>query len=559
MMVRIQGCFTPLLSLLSLTFLIAAAVGSNCKSSSYFKDSGPLVKTTTGSIIGKNIKLFDTTIAGFFGIPFAEPPLGEKRFKRPEPVKPWPGILDATQLPPPCMQYSSRKFDWLPITPPSENCLFLNIWSPAKVCNKVTHDIPVIVWIHGGGFYSGSTDLDVYDGSTIAALGNVVVVSISYRVGVFGFLNLGTKDAEGNMGLFDQTLALEWITNNIKYFRGDSESITLMGESAGALSVSMHIISPLSRKLFHRAILQSGSAYHSLFVDNLEQAKVKALTFAQMVGCGPENVDGSAKELVFCLQKKDPTDLAKAEDIFTSKLPFLFLPSIENDFLPKNPIKAFQTEQIDVDVLIGTTKNEGSIFLNYMMADLFPLLRNPKIDNETALPIIRALFQTVPSVSADNVFKFYLKNIPPGDSVAIATAISDSFGDYAINCPTLYLAENLNHAYSYWFTHQSLNHQNSEWLGVTHFDDVPYTFGLPIKDDQYTPEDGRFSRDLIHKWVSFARCGHPLEEGRRNEWPKFNATCPISYELNARNQRTLLFPRMEACEFWRPYFSIDSS
>ncbi|KAM7536923.1 hypothetical protein Aperf_G00000065534 [Anoplocephala perfoliata] len=219
-----------------------------------------------GSLEGIKWRINGTyDVDAYLGIPFAKPPLGKLRFAPPEPVDPWEGKRNATQMPKTCMQYTSGAFDhanpaaqiWINNTLMDEDCLYLNVWVPSTH-HRTNKLLPVMVWIFGGGFYSGSATLDVYDGRFLAAMEEVIVVSMQYRLGPFGFLYI-KPEVGGNMGLKDQQLALKWVQDNIETFNGDPNQVTLFGESAGAVSVGLQYLAPTSRPLFKRIIMESSS------------------------------------------------------------------------------------------------------------------------------------------------------------------------------------------------------------------------------------------------------------------------------------------------------------
>ncbi|NWI68804.1 ACES Acetylcholinesterase, partial [Todus mexicanus] len=225
------------------------------------------VRTASGPVRGSRLGGLEAwgDVVAFLGIPYAQPPLGPLRFRPPRhPPAPWPGVLDATAHRHACYQAVDTMFPgfggsemWNPNREMSEDCLYLNVWTPALGRGG---GVPVLVWIYGGGFYSGAASLDVYDGRYLAAAEGVVVVSMNYRVGALGFLALpGHPEAPGNVGLLDQRLALRWVQSNIAAFGGDPAAVTIFGESAGAASVGLHLLAPASRGLFRRAVLQSGS------------------------------------------------------------------------------------------------------------------------------------------------------------------------------------------------------------------------------------------------------------------------------------------------------------
>ncbi|KOB77961.1 Carboxylesterase CXE26 [Operophtera brumata] len=212
--------------------------------------SVPLVRTAQGTLQGVNCEDIEKYIA-FKGIPYAKPPVGALRFKAPEPPEPWKGIRDASQHGPVCPQYNERMDR---MEPGSEDCLYLNIYTKTITPAK---PLPVMVWIHGGGFYTGSGNSDFYGPDFIIAH-DVILVTFNYRLEVLGFLCLDNEQVPGNAGLKDQVMALKWVKNNIGSFGGDPQNITIFGCSAGAAATSHHLVSNMSAGLFHKAICQSG-------------------------------------------------------------------------------------------------------------------------------------------------------------------------------------------------------------------------------------------------------------------------------------------------------------
>uniref|UniRef100_A0A671N1P5 Carboxylic ester hydrolase n=1 Tax=Sinocyclocheilus anshuiensis TaxID=1608454 RepID=A0A671N1P5_9TELE len=219
-----------------------------------------------GSLRGAflTVKGKDTIVNSYLGVPFAKPPVGPLRLVRPQPAEKWDGVRDATKQPPMCIQdrqSSVIELEFLAmdveIPEVSEYCLYLNIYTPVKPGEDAK--LPVMVWIHGGGLSLGSAS--VYDGSVLSAYHDVVVVLIQYRLGLLGFFSTGDEHAPGNYGLLDQVAALQWVQENIYSFGGDPGSVTIFGESAGGISVSTLILSPLASGLFHRAIAESGTAF----------------------------------------------------------------------------------------------------------------------------------------------------------------------------------------------------------------------------------------------------------------------------------------------------------
>ncbi|CAL1293664.1 unnamed protein product [Larinioides sclopetarius] len=541
--------------LTALVFLFCELLSAQECENDFFEEAEPRVKIKDGSIKGKYLRVFESDIAAFLSIPYAKPPVGTLRFRKAIPIDPWNGELPANKKPPPCMQYSSKNYSFIPTNKPSEDCLYLNVWMPVKNCSGIHEFLQVLVWIHGGAFAFGSTDIEIYDGSVLASLGNAVVVSMNYRVGIFGFLDAGIEDAPGNMGLDDQNLAMKWVKENIHYFGGDPNKITLFGESAGAVSISLHLIAPLSRGLFNRVIVQSGTAFHPQYVDPPSVAFMKGKAIAQMVGCLNRTDEDDPITLVQCLKMSDAMALSEAEDKITSQSVMFFKPSYGNWFLPVSPIKSFLSGNISqVEVLMGGVKDEGSLFLNFMMPELFPIDRTPDLSLSQVRSIFEALMVPIPWQNLSSIFHFYFNGLSEKESVKIAKALSDSFGDYVFNCPMLYLAEKLKRVHMYYMTHRSLCDPSAEWLGVQHFSEVPFVFGVPTTDDKhYTPEDSQFSEDILQKWVSFAKTGYPTDE---KVWPLFSSSEQETFELSGENSHVIAYPHQEACDLWRPFSAV---
>ncbi|KAF3817827.1 hypothetical protein GH733_013114 [Mirounga leonina] len=272
--------------------------------------SPPVVDTVKGKVLGKYVSLEGSAqpVAVFLGVPFARPPLGPLRFAPPQPTEPWNFVKNTTSYPPMCSQnvmagqllselFTNRKeniaFKF------SEDCLYLNIYTPADLTKKSR--LPVMVWIHGGGLVVGGAS--TYDGLALSAHENVVVVAIQYRLGIWGFFSTGDEHSRGNWGHLDQLAALRWVQENIANFGGNPGSVTIFGESAGGESVSVLVLSPLAKNLFHRAISESGVALTALLVK--KDMKDTAQQIGVFAGCKTT----SSAVLVHCLRQKTEDEL----------------------------------------------------------------------------------------------------------------------------------------------------------------------------------------------------------------------------------------------------------
>ncbi|GLG95960.1 Esterase FE4 precursor, putative [Gryllus bimaculatus] len=324
------------------------------------------VRVSHGALRGRKV----TAKAGnsyfsFQGIPYAKPPVGPLRFQVAQPVEPWGGVRDALKEGPSCPQ-----IEWIKKLPyfGDEDCLYVNVYSPQLPSIKTPH-YPVMVWIHGGGFEVGNGDADMY-GPEYLVGGNVVVVTINYRLGIFGFLKVDDASVPGNVGLKDQVAALRWVKENILVFGGDPNNVTIFGESAGGASVHYHLLSPMSQGLFHKAILQSGCALNPW----ASSVQSQELTFklARELGSDASN----AQELLSFLRSVPARDLVEKEhelqkmvgEIFPRFIPTPeeYAPGPGDEiFLPAHPKEMMEKRQYNsVPVMVGATSNEGIIILD---------------------------------------------------------------------------------------------------------------------------------------------------------------------------------------------------
>src|SRR6218665_111831 len=496
----------------------------------------PEVVIDSGRVRGLSYTLPHLGVAGdaFLGIPFAEPPVDRLRFQLPVPVKPWPRekVLNATAMPNSCHQSNDTLFGsdfdgsnmWNPNTHVDEDCLFLNVWVP----RGSAHAEPsggiddkkraVMIWIFGGGFYSGTTTLEVYDGRILASLHNVILVSIGYRVGALGFLCLDHPSAPCNVGLFDQRLGLDWVKRNIRAFGGDPDNVTLFGESAGSVSVSLHLLSPLSWDLFHRAIMQSGTA-------NMPWATVtkdegmrgsKEVVF-DYIRCNKTNDTG---RLADCLRKELPQRLVDEQWVSRGILQFPFLPVVDNNFLKESPSELLRLGRFKkCPILLGSNFNEGSWFIIY---ELFPRLTLTAKDMSRAdfSESMEKLFYTFPqypqklnSSFAMDAIKFqYTDWLNPDDADANLHGLDAAVGDFQFICPlnefALSYASAGQTVYMYYFTQRYSSNPWPDWMGGLHGDEVLFTFGQPLKPGRnFAADERELSRTIMNYWTNFAQTG----------------------------------------------------
>lgn len=351
--------------------------------------SKTLVQTSYGMVQGVQ----EGTISSWKGIPYAQPPLGTRRFRPPQPPEAWHDVLQTTQFGPMAMQPPSMPAELLRRLSMSEDCLTLNIWSPGADERMR----PVLVWIHGGGWLIGSGRL--HDGTSLAMLGDVVVVTLNYRLGPFGFLHLAEPGGEGyaasgNCGILDQVAALQWVQENIAAFGGDSHRVTVFGESAGAMSIGTLLALPAAQGLFQQAILQSGTVGP---VRSSTEATTLARAFLKILDVSPEAPSTleqiSAEQLVEAASAlPDWQGRTGTGDMIH------FAPVIDGVILPQSPLQAIASGVAKhIPMIVGTTKDEC---LFYPFAD--PTWR--EANDETLIQRVR---QQV-GAAWPNVAPFYL-------------------------------------------------------------------------------------------------------------------------------------------------------
>ena len=316
------------------------------------------------------------SVSKFLGVPFAAPPTKELRFKAPKPPKAWkPKVYSAKSHGAICLQSRDPGLEFFiqSVTPNftySEDCLYLNVFSP-----NTSLSLPVMVYIHGGGYTRGTA---IVSPSDILALQGVVVVIVQYRLGPFGFLTTGDSAAPGNYGMLDQVEALKWVKENIANFGGNPSKVTIFGQSAGGTSVGLHLLSPLSRDLFHQAIPESGVDLSPFAIQPMSFGLRFTEELAQKLNCGSS--DHSA--MVSCMRSKTASDMQKAaESIKFSFINYInWAPVVDKNFLHDTPqVLRKKGEFKQVPLIIAFTSHEGASFLGDMVNDSFGLMEN--VDN----------------------------------------------------------------------------------------------------------------------------------------------------------------------------------
>lgn len=460
-----------------------------------------IVKIDTGSLQGAS----KDGVQSFKGIPFAQPPVGELRWRAPQPLKPWTGVRPATAYASDCMQLPFPS-DAAPLgTKPAEDCLYANVWRPADSTKKLA----VMVWIYGGGFVNGGSSPAVYDGSAFAKRG-VVFVSFNYRLGRFGFFAHPAlsaehpEEAKGNYGYMDQLAALRWIQKNIASFGGDPKNVTVFGESAGGGSVHMLLGSPMAAGLFHKAIVESGGGRAGFMPPRyLNKKNPQGQGSAEDVGVAfakSAGITSEGAEALAALRKLDADAVVAKLNMATMSSPTYAGPIVDGKVVIDTPDIAYKGGRAPkVPVMVGANSNEFGAW------------------------------GPAPGDGAYNVFgankdKAKAAYDPTGQDKNAARGI---MSDQAMVEPARFVAKTLSAfqpVYEYRFSYVAES-MRKEWAtGAPHATEIPFVFDTVEAryEKALTPADKALAQAANAYWVNFAKTGNPNGKGLA-EWPAYKA------------------------------------
>ncbi len=497
----------------------------------------------------------------FLGVPYARAPEGDLRWRPPLPPVPWDGVRDASTFGPIAPQAEATDGFARPSEPGtghtlSEDCLSVNVWTPELPMDHTggqERGRPVMVWIHGGGFTSGSGSVFLYRGGQLVRNGDVVVVTINYRLGALGFLGHGAlRDPGGfvgNWGLHDQVAALRWVRDHIARFGGDAERITIFGESAGGFSIAALMGAPSAAGLFRRAVVQSGGVH----VHSLAEAERAASRLAVALGvseCTRETLCSVPfSELVAATEV-----IAKGEPD-PGLIPLPFLPVVDGVFLPRDPLEAVEGGSAsDVELLIGTNRDELTLFG----------IGRPELLADDEAGVLRWAALAAPDVPSQELLEGYRLARANRSEAVDARSLTVAMGsDGAFRWPSLRLAAAHgscgNPTYVYLFEWESPAFGGM--LGSCHGLELPFVFGaVDLPAVRFFTGDGAqvqvLSAQMQRAWLSFARSGDPSHDGL-GVWPTWDT----------RNRSTMVFgprtgvvdgPRDRELSVWEQHRPLPS-
>ena len=506
----LPGCHVAVL------FLIVVPATIACASNPLKKLEINPLKSTTNSVRVKTDKgdvegsyTADKQVLAFKGIPYAAPPVGDLRWQPPQPVAKWRHTLSAKEFGNRCMQAVSYSDMTFHDPGPSEDCLTLNVWAPSRAKRG---SLPVMVWIYGGGFAAGGASEPRHDGQFLAHR-NVVIVSMNYRLGIFGFFVHPELTAEsphhasGNYGLLDQTAALEWVRDNISNFGGDPSNVTIFGESAGSYSVSAQMASPMARGLFSKAIGESGAPFFSdsLPFESLKTREERDLAFAKKA-----YNTGSVADL----RKLSADEILQGGKESSGSSSLHFNPDVDGYFLPDSVSNIYAAgHQAHVPLLAGWNADEARSRVT-----------------AAKVPTTAESFTATAHTEFNDRAEDFLTAYPAATNEEATTSAGDLAGDRFIAFSTWQWLEaqvDTGESPVYRFR-LDLGSPGDKYhpasYGAFHSDDIEYVFGTLDSRNiaVWRPEDRKLSDQIGAYWTNFARTGDPNNAGLP-QWPTYNA------------------------------------
>lgn len=502
-----RGAFGPFRRML-IGVLLACAAGAGLSAAPAF---GGVVPTDRGPVRGVET----AGVKHYLGIPYAAPPVGELRWRPPQAPERWHGPRDASQFANHCPQVASP----FGFESETEDCLYLNVFTPDKKKVKKGSgkgkNLPVMVWLHGGGLSLGESD--DYDPTRLVEKG-VIVVTVNYRLGLLGFLAHPALSAEsgngsGNYGFMDQQAALRWVQANIKKFGGNRDNVTIFGESAGGLSVHAHLASPLAAGLFHRAISQSGAYQDAL--PSLSTAESRGSTLAQNLGCSDQAAACLRSVPVETLLLNQPTTAG------------VLSPNVDGNVLPQSIGAALESGEFNrVPVVEGTTHDEFAIFTIMSIEDAF-FGGNP-IPNFFYGTVLGILIPTLGlNTTAEEVQALYPLSDFGGGPTSASQAVTAIATDAIFACPGRRAARSMSQfvpTYAYEF-----NDRNAPDVfldepvdGAYHASELAYLFDSPLRGGHapFDPDQETLAATMVSYWTQFGRSGNPNGAGTPT-WPAY--------------------------------------
>ena len=520
--------------------------------------AGPVVALADGNVEG----VAQAGVVRFLGIPYAAPPVGPLRWRPPVRPQAWPGTRPAQAFGPPCGQvYLLGPFGGPANT--NEDCLYLNVYAPADAVGSRSR-LPVLVWIHGGGYVNGSGQ--DYDGSKLATDGRMIVVTLNYRLNLMGFLAHPALDAEGhafgNYGFLDQQMALHWVRQNIAKFGGDPANVTLSGQSAGANSTVVQMTSPLSKGLFHKAIVQSGQSY--LTATPLPQAQKLGVEFARAAGCG----EGTDETVAACLRALPADAVMRHAGTIKGDSAFIHQRAIQDGQIVLDgavPLVSQGRFQA-MPMMLGTTSDEGQFLLGI---DLY-LSGSPwkQYSQDDVVRYVSSRFgASYPSGTAERILALYPEAAYATAQLRYGAIVSDTFICRSQRGVLLFAGRVPLYTYEFRDRTAPSNFPDIQGFasGAYHAAEIQYVFrgfrgGPDGISRSLNRRQEKLSDRIVKAWANFARTGNPNGRGDQ-PWPAYTSQAPVYAVQDLGGPATATGAELmtaHKCDFWMQVMPLEA-
>lgn len=556
------------LKILSIAFFLHVINAQSCD-----QIDSLVLETNAGKIKGSCSCTSDGCLVTWLSVPYAQAPINENRFQAPKVVKSWQGVLDGTRKPNPCMHYTKyskkEKFSYL-TDEPSEDCLYLNIFMSTKLFKQSSNNFPILTVFHGS--LEGPMGSGLHDPNLFVLLNDIIVITVSYRVDIFGFLHLIDKNhsIQGNQGFLDQYTALKWINQNSAKFNGDSNRVTLMGSYSAAKLIGYHLLFRPSRDYFRNIILQNESPVNlGKNVMSSQLANSKAQFFAkEILGCKPG-------KLVSCLMHMSASSLITASKYFRTnklasddQLTLMFLqnafgPVVDSKIFQNSPFRSFRLEDYKKCAILTGYHPKG--FPNSVLVKSELIKDNSTIEYTNLVDFVNRYYKFYPTWPFNNsdliinsiLFEYTKLTIANQNNYLkksdYRSVLNELITDESSACPVLKLADYAKYSDVYLYKFEA--NRSKEF-----YDESDMVFGRPILDESFSSVEKNLSREMMRRWANFVIYDQPNDVDQKDSivlWPKYKNEGKYGRDkgfdqlLFSNNiVESMIVDRLERCQLW---------
>ena len=527
--------------------------------------------TNAGTIKGSCLCSDDGCVVSWLSVPYAEAPINENRFKAPKPLKNWNGILDGTKKPNPCMHYNkyskNEKYSYLQ-DDPSEDCLYLNIFMSTKLFKQTSTKFPILTVFHGS--LEGPMGSGLHDPNLFVLLNDIIVITVNYRLDIFGFLHLidNNQSIQGNQGFLDQYTALKWINQNSAKFNGDSNRVTLMGSYSASKLIGYHLIFRPSKDYFRNIILQNDSPVNlAKNAMSSQMANSRAQYFAkEILGCKQGKLISclqhmSASSLITASKYFRTTKIAKDDPLTSMLLQNAFGPVVDSKIFSNSPFRSFRLENYKKCSIL--TGYHQKAFPNSVLIKSGVITANSSIVFPQLVNFINRYYKFYPTWPFNNsdlivnsiLYEYTRQTLTSQENYLLKSdyrsVLNELFTDQSSACPVLKLIDYVKYSDVYLYKFEQ--NRSKEF-----YDESDMVFGRAIKNESFSPEEKKLSREMMKRWSNFVIFDNP--NGIENDsimWPKYNNQGQFGRDqgfeqflFSVKRVEPTMLDRLEKCQLW---------